>query len=351
MPTLQMYEGKVYLWKYIPNLPLAITFASVFLVVTAGHVWKMVRTKMWFCTPFVLGGVFEVIGYINRAAAYNATGSLIPYLLQSLFLLLAPIFFAATLYMVYSRIVRAVHGEHLSLITPRWTTRIFVFLDFSFLSIQSDGGGLLAKTKTAQIGSYIIVAGLILQVLAFLGFMVCCIVFHRRFAASQSQSQPRRYIDDMAQHADGHHPHTTPATSVPWRSCLYMLYATSMAVLARNLFRIVEFVTGTNSYLQAHEWPVYSLDGGLMLIVMLVFFVWHPSTLGHGGLSAAIDNGADQRESMIELTGNETPFGSGGEAVRSASSGTRSEKESGFKLEDWFWPAKVWTLAKNSRRK
>ncbi|CAK7213062.1 hypothetical protein SCUCBS95973_001673 [Sporothrix curviconia] len=347
-----MFDGEVYLWKYMPSLPLAIIFAGVFLVVTAVHLWKMVRTKMWFCIPFVLGGLFEVIGYVNRAAAYNDTGSLIPYLLQSFFLLLAPIFFAATLYMVYSRIVRAVHGEKFSPISPHWTTRLFVFLDFSFLSFQSNGGGLLAKTKTAQIGSDIIVTGLILQVLGFLGFMVCCIVFHKRFAASQRHmQQPHRYIDDMEQGAGAAHPNSgPPVTSLPWRSCLYMLYAASLAVLVRNLFRIVEFAMGTNGYLQAHEWPVYSLDGGLMLIVMLVFLVWHPSTLGHGGIGSDANDSVDQRDSMIELMGNETAFGPGSQAVRSASSRTPLEKESGHKLEDWFWPAKVVSLIRNSGR-
>ncbi|CAK7203579.1 hypothetical protein SEUCBS139899_006314 [Sporothrix eucalyptigena] len=348
MPTLQMFEGKVYLWKYIPSLPLAISFLSVFLVVTVAHLWKMVRTKLWFCTPFVLGGVFEVIGYVNRAAAYNATGSLIPYLLQSLFLLLAPIFFAATLYMVYSRIVRAVHGERLSLIPPRWTTRIFVLLDLTFLSVQSNGGGLLAKTKTARLGSYIVVAGLILQVLGFLGFMACCIVFHRRFAASQRHRRARQYMDDAEQPSGNHHlSDGIPVTSLPWQSVLYMLYATSVAILARNLFRIVEFIMGTDGYLQAHEWPVYSFDGGLMLIVMLVFFIWHPSTLRPAGGTDAIE----QRESMIELTGNETAFGSDRGRERSRSSGTQSENKSRFELEDWFWPSKVWSLAKKTRRK
>ncbi|CAK7243923.1 MAG: hypothetical protein STHCBS139747_005455 [Sporothrix thermara] len=222
--------------------------------------------------------------------------------------------------MVYSRLVRAVHGEHLSLIPIRWTTRIFVCLDFFFLSIQSDGGGLLAKEKTTQIGTDIIIAGLILQVLAFLAFMACCIVFHRRFGATQELSPSRRFTNDSQQSTgenvlnDG-----TPTTALPWRGCLYMLYATSIAVLARNLYRIVEFVMGTDGYLQAHEWPVYALDGGFMLIVMIVFYIWHPSTLGHGGFPSGATAVVDQRESMIELTGNETPFGAGAQPTRTAS--------------------------------
>lgn len=57
MPQLEKYLGKVYLWAYLPSLPAAITFAMLFLILTIAHTWKMFRTKMWFCIPFVIGGI------------------------------------------------------------------------------------------------------------------------------------------------------------------------------------------------------------------------------------------------------------------------------------------------------
>ena len=54
MPTLETYHG-VYLWHYVPSLPLAITFAIVYGLATMTHGWKMVTTRMWFCLPFVIG--------------------------------------------------------------------------------------------------------------------------------------------------------------------------------------------------------------------------------------------------------------------------------------------------------
>ncbi|RDW74187.1 hypothetical protein BP5796_07629 [Coleophoma crateriformis] len=111
MPTLEAYHGTI-LWHYVP---------------------------------------IEVIGYISRAAATNATGSLIAYIFQALFLLLAPVCFAASLYMVYSRVVRAVHGDSFSLVSPRWTTVIFVLGDWTCLNIQSSGSGLLVHPKQVAI--------------------------------------------------------------------------------------------------------------------------------------------------------------------------------------------------------
>lgn len=208
-------------------------------------------------TPYLL--LVEVIGYIARATAYNATGALLPYIVQAIFLLLPPVLFAASLYMVYSRLIRAVQGDRFSLISPRWTTWIFVVGDFLCLSIQSNGSGLLVKAKTATLGNYIIVAGLGIQVLMFAGFILCCLTFNMRFRAHTIQ--------------------TGGVADVPWQSYLNMLYSTSLLVLARNIYRVIEFIMGQNGWLIQNEWPLFAFDGALMLLVMIIFFIWYPSQL------------------------------------------------------------------------
>ncbi|KAH8690994.1 RTA1 like protein-domain-containing protein [Phaeosphaeriaceae sp. PMI808] len=272
MPKLEMYQGEVYLWEYVPSLPAAIIFASLFGLATILHTRKMVRTKMWFCVPFTTGGICEVVGYASRAIGTNNTDSLIPFLLQGIFLLLPPVFFAASLYMVYSRVVRAVQGEHFSLFSPRWSTRIFVVSDLICLNIQSTGGGLLANPENVKIGDAIIVSGLGLQCLIFIGFMYCCIRFHIQF---------RAHLVSLAR-----------PTEITWEPILYMLYSTSILILVRNIYRLVEYVMGKGSYLFMHEWTVYIFDGVLMLIVMLVYLVWYPDRLQERGTN-----------SMMELTG------------------------------------------------
>ena len=161
--------------------------------------------------------------------------------------------------MVYSRVVRAVHGERFSLLSPKWCTRIFVAGDLLCLNIQSAGAGFLPRPKLVSIGNGIIVTGLGLQVLIFAGFMWCCILFHRKFA---------RHL-----RSTGH------TVDVQWESVLWMLYGTSVVISIRNIFRLVEFVAGHDSYLFENEWPAYVFDGGLMLIVMVVFYIWYPPQL------------------------------------------------------------------------
>ncbi|EXJ84197.1 hypothetical protein A1O3_04864 [Capronia epimyces CBS 606.96] len=279
MPTLEPYKDNHYLWKYVPSLVLSIVFTALFGIATIAHTWRMVRSRMWFCIPFVVGGLFEVIGYLTRAFCYNATGALVPYLLQAIFLVLPPVFFAASLYMVYARVVRAVHGDRFSLLTPRMTTVVFVSGDWFCLNIQSTGSGLLAKPKNQAIGDWIIVAGLGLQVIMFAVFMVVCLTFHARLRARLAQT-------------------CSTIPDVPWQACLNMLYATSLLILVRNVYRVVEFVMGQDGYLLATEWPAYAFDGVLMLLVMIAFFIWYPSDIVE----------STQEPSLIELPSHGASF-------------------------------------------
>lgn len=282
MPTLETYNGYP-LWKYVPSLPAAVVFTVLFGILTLGHSWKMFAHRMWFCIPFVIGGIckylleafpspqpglmsfaVEIIGYVGRALANNATGELLPYVLQSTLLLLGPILFAASLYMTLSRLVRALDAAHCAIIAPRWLTRIFVFGDvFSFI-VQASGAGLRVQagmgnsTMDPELGSHIIVGGLIFQIIIFGLFIVTALMFHIRF---RRDTEP-----------DG-------SSHIPWRSTLAMLYFTSAFVMIRNIFRAIEYAMGSDGYLLSVEWAVYVFDASLMTLTMVAFFVRYPSQL------------------------------------------------------------------------
>lgn len=46
MPVLEKYLGEIYLWKYVPNLPAAITIAVSFLGLTIAHGWTIWRARL-----------------------------------------------------------------------------------------------------------------------------------------------------------------------------------------------------------------------------------------------------------------------------------------------------------------
>ncbi|KAK5798256.1 hypothetical protein VI817_004547 [Penicillium citrinum] len=201
----------------------------------------------------------EFIGYTARAAAHDKTGQLMPYIIQSVFVLLAPTLFAAAVYMVLARIIYSVKGEAYSPIPMRLITKLFVSCDIITFLIQGGGAGLMAKGDQASSGQDIVLAGLALQIVTFVVFLGTAIIFHRRM--NQYPTQTSLYED------------------VPWKTHLNGLYIISAMILVRSIFRIIEYGMGNDGYLLSNEWPNYIFDAVPMLIAMVCFAVWHPSGL------------------------------------------------------------------------
>ncbi|EFQ94052.1 hypothetical protein PTT_08406 [Pyrenophora teres f. teres 0-1] len=60
------------LYRYNPSIVAAILFTILFLSTTTLHLYQMLRTRTWILIPFVLGGIFEVVGYIGVRTSYTA---------------------------------------------------------------------------------------------------------------------------------------------------------------------------------------------------------------------------------------------------------------------------------------
>ncbi|KAJ4254003.1 hypothetical protein NW762_010406 [Fusarium torreyae] len=259
------YKGDFYLWSYLPSVPAAVIFIIVFLLLSGAHTWKMIRSRLWFCIPFVVGGYLEVIGFIGRAMANNATDQLGPYILQSLFLLVPPSLFAASIYMTLGRIMRGLgpKAESCSIIRVKWLTTLFVLGDvFSFL-IQSTGAGMSAAGNDPSMGENIVIGGLVIQILFFGLFVVAAIVFHLRYR--KIGKNWRAVVS------------SNTASVFEWERMLMMLYAVSVLILIRCFFRIVEYAMGADACPLKNEWTLYIFDSLLMAIVMAIFYIWYPS--------------------------------------------------------------------------
>ncbi|KAM0268533.1 hypothetical protein ACHAQH_009963, partial [Verticillium albo-atrum] len=272
------YEGNYYLWKYMPSLVAAIIFLVLFLLLSLAHTWKLIRHRSWFCLPFAIGGYLEVIGCAGRIISRNATDELLPYIIQSIFLLIPPSLFAASIYMVLGRIMHGLGpcAEACSVIRVKWLTTIFVVGDvFAFL-VQGGGAGLMASVDTRDMGDKIVIAGLFIQIAFFGVFMAASIIFDVRYrrgltnAFSMSNDSTTQLQSDTLQSG-------TPPFD--WQALMMMLYATSGLILFRCIFRIIEYIMGPNAYLLVNEWPLYVFDLTLMVITMGIFLVWYPSII------------------------------------------------------------------------
>lgn len=215
----------------------------------------------------------ETIGYAGRIQSHFNKEALGGFITQSLFILVAPALFAASIYMILGRLIRAVHAEHLSILPVGRVTKIFVAGDvFSFL-LQCGGGGIQAagSLNLFKMGEKIILAGLFAQIVMFGFFVITAVVFHRRLSRELRTRGANR------------------AAAVPWKRHLCVLYAVSILILVRSIFRVVEYIQGNDGYLISHEVFLYVFDAILMAAVMAVLFVFYVGDLDKalkGGLEA-----------------------------------------------------------------
>ncbi|OJJ47356.1 hypothetical protein ASPZODRAFT_132352 [Penicilliopsis zonata CBS 506.65] len=252
------------LYNYTPSAAAAIIFTIAFAISTALHFWQIFTKKTWYFIPFVIGGCFEVLGYIMRymSAKQSPNYSTGTYAGQNLLLLLAPSFFAASVYMILGRIIRLLNAGSISLVRPNWLTKIFVTGDVLSFFIQSGGGGMMATASTTSavnMGEKMIIGGLFVQVLSFGFFIIVSFVFHRRMLASPS--------------------HAVVKTEIPWTKYMMVLYAASLMIMVRSIYRVAEYIQGTTGFLQSHEVFIYIFDATLMLGCCILFNLFHPSKI------------------------------------------------------------------------
>ncbi|GAB1739773.1 hypothetical protein NU219Hw_g4710t1 [Hortaea werneckii] len=250
------------LYHYDPSVVAAVVFALLFIISLLWHIFQLIRHRAWFFIPFVIGVIFEAVGYAARgksgqqAPNYKVT----PYVIQSLLTLLGPSFFAASIYMILGRIIRLTDGERHSMIRSNWLTKIFVLGDVLSFFVQSGGGGMLAKAKdqdTVDLANKVVLAGLALQILFFAFFVIVATTFHMRINKAPTQK--------------------STILSIQWARYLWILYLASALIVVRCLFRIAEYAGGQDGVLLSTEIYLYIFDALLMFAVAFIFNLQHPS--------------------------------------------------------------------------
>ncbi|KAB8259689.1 RTA1 like protein-domain-containing protein [Aspergillus pseudonomiae] len=251
-------------YHYDPSMAGAVVFIILFAGTTLFHIYQMVRTRTWFFLPFVIGGIFEVLGYIGRAMSSRESPNwtLGPYLIQTLFLLLAPALLAASIYMFLGRIILVLRAESHAIMRKKWLTKVFVTGDVLSFLLQGSGGGIQSggTLDSMKLGEKIIVIGLFVQIF-FFGFFIV--------TAGSFDMKLKKYPIPRCHSAE-----------IPWRKHMNVLYASSMLIMIRSVFRLIEYLQGNNGYLLHHEVFLYVFDAVLILIATVIFNICHPSEIG-----------------------------------------------------------------------
>ncbi|OQE36947.1 hypothetical protein PENCOP_c011G05664 [Penicillium coprophilum] len=270
------------LYRYTPSLVAAIIFIVLFVLATFYHLYQVVRTRSWYFTIFVVGGAFQIIGYICRALAHDNKDNIPIYSVGTIMILLAPPLYAASIYMTLGRLIVHLDAESLSLVPVRWLTAIFVTGDVIAFLMQAAGGGIMASgTMSAMTtGEHITIGGLAVQLVFFTVFIVASSIFHYRIRHNLTEKSVSR------------------SRTTTWEVAMVGLYVASVLILVRSVFRLVEYAQGNSGYLISHEVFMYVFDSMLMLFAMVAMSILHPSKV----LSRSSRRQRSSKESRSEHT-------------------------------------------------
>lgn len=169
--------------------------------------------------------------------------------------------------MILGRIIYATGSEQYSTLPVKRLTMTFVIADVVCFLVQAGGGGLQTvggDSNLPEIGKWVVVAGLILQIICFGFFCAIAIIFHSRL---------RRYG-----------PPDGSSAEVPWRRLMWVLYAASGFIIIRNIVRVAEYVEGFSGWIMTHEVMLFVFDAVPMLLLLALLFVFHPARLLEGHL-------------------------------------------------------------------
>ncbi|KAF2686701.1 RTA1-domain-containing protein [Lentithecium fluviatile CBS 122367] len=249
-------------YDYNPSVAGAVVAVIAFTGLLGLHIWRLWQSRTWFCIPLIIGALFEIVGYAARGACHNRLYAFTPFIIQTVLVLLAPILFAASVYMFLGRIMRATGRSSHSIIRPTWLTKIFVTGDVVCFITQGAGAAIMGNAtakKTIDLGSTIILVGLVVQVLIFGLFLAAGILFHKRMRKGPGSK-----------------------STWEWERYLVLLYAASLIITFRNVFRVVEYALGDDGYLLQNEWPIYVFDALPMAAVLIICSLWYVGNLASG---------------------------------------------------------------------
>lgn len=249
---------------YVPTKAGNAFYAIWFLLMLVIQLVLSIRYRTWsylfgqFC-----GLVLEIISYVNRVKLADDPFNHDYYLMYIVTNTVAPVFLAFTVYLCFGRIV-LVYGRHLSRISYRAYTIIFVLMDVACFFLQAGGA---AWTQVEDITAEnldraltVLRAGLGLQVASLAVFALLSIEFAVRVWRHRNEWAPK-------------YAHIRSKKS--FFRFLIGGFTAALLILGRSAFRMAELQNGFRKG-PDHQILFMVFEGAFIAIVALLLVVFHP---------------------------------------------------------------------------
>ncbi|KAJ9503407.1 hypothetical protein H2202_001561 [Exophiala xenobiotica] len=266
--TTSSSTDHVKLYFYSPSTPAAIIFSVLYTLLTLWHFYinfissRHCAIKHKYTLPLFVAGLISTCGWTVRIASIHHDSSIPLYAISASYIVISPIFVCATLYLLLTRLIRTTlpdgpDDRFFFRISPDWLGRVFITSDILSFLTQCSGSGIASSGNwegdLKDIGTNVLLVGLVLQLATFTIFMVVLARFVKRVQKLQET---------------GFNPCV--------KKVILGMWIASFFVQVRSIYRVVEFALGIKGYPFNHEWCLYVLEGTPMFCALVVLAWYHP---------------------------------------------------------------------------
>ena len=212
-----------------------------------------------------------------------------PYSVQAFFILVAPNLITVSIYQYFERLADKSAMSHLCVLRPWLLTRLLTVGDGVAFAALIAGCGFVDSNffqGAIKCGNYLIIAGLVLQMLLLWIFTGVAIAFHIRLVRKKSNAMQ------------------SPEGMKRIKRLLGLVYAGAQIIAGRNMFRLTTTAMDPGGYMARHEWTFYVFDGAQIAQVMLINLAWYH--YGYSLTSMAPNDGRSLLEDVEAPTGRQS---------------------------------------------
>ncbi|KAG1907123.1 RTA1-like protein [Suillus fuscotomentosus] len=248
---------------YIANNTLtAVAFGYVLLIVLI-QTYQVIYNGGKFMLSMVIGEYVYALGFAFRFALHHSPDSLGIFISEDLMIVLSPCFFIAANYTLLGRLAGEIDCAHHVLLPVKRLTLIFVLSDVTTFVIQAGGASLTTSKvqSSASTGLHIFLIGLIMQLVSFVFF---CAIYARFLYRVYTEEQDVCMRDSKQPWYND------------WRTLAAALSVSSIGLLIRSFYRVVEASQGFRGNLSTSEAAFYLGDTIPICLAIVVYVPFWP---------------------------------------------------------------------------
>ncbi|KAF9350658.1 hypothetical protein BGX26_011208 [Mortierella sp. AD094] len=271
--------------KYVPNVAGNVIIAVVYAILGSLFSYYIMRYKNKWALCLPIGAFASCIGFFFRLALDPHNLKVPFFVVQNILIIATPSAFLAFNYMLYGRLITAIDPQfgtdeslsrmeksRYSFIPPRIVGRIFIGSDITTFLVQVAAGSIIGNSgeknpSLANIGDKLFLVGVCAQGVSYCLFTALLSVALMRLIAER-----RKTGRDQARKGWMGLDHSTAMITSG-------LYFSSLFIIVRSVYRIVEFVQGHDGYLISKEVFMFVLDAVPLILAIGTWAIVWPTVL------------------------------------------------------------------------